>query len=157
MSNIRVVTPNDDIDTEREYPGFRADKEVLLLGAAGRFARDFTEALVLPATRLLIYSPGDFFANLKRKIAWERKALQYAQILVFWFSEASAPETLFMLGRVLGGEGPPSKPNPKIIIGVHPDSPHREFIKNQLIYWGSSVGIIAETLPELVEALEYYL
>lgn len=153
-SNIRVITPNDDIDTEREYPGFRADKEVLLLG------RDFTEALLLPATptRLLVYHPGDF-ANLKRKIVWEQKALEYAQIVVFWFSEASAPEMLFTLGCVLGGSGRNrgAKPNPKIIIGVHPDSPHRELIKNQLIYWGSSVGIIADTLPELVEALEYYL
>jgi len=153
-TNIRVLEPNDDIDTEREYPGFRADKEVYLVGGGPNLQQDFIERLQTPHLKLLIYKLGDF-ANLKRKIAWEQKALQYAHVVVFWFSEADAPETLFTLGRVLGGH---RGPGTKIIVGVHPSSPHREFIKNQLIYVGGGTpGITAESLDELIEALEYYL
>lgn len=158
--NIRIITPNDDIDTEREYPLFRADKEVYLVGRSRDLQKDFIQRLSVgnhtTTKHLLIYKSGDF-ANLHQKVKWEQQVLEYTDIVVFWFSEnPSDSEALFTLGRVLGS--PTSKPNPKIIVGVHPDSPHRELIKNQLIYVGGGTpGIIAETLPELVEALEYYL
>ena len=162
---LRVFTPEDDIALERERPYKQSPPvEVFLAGGipgCPDWQKEFIDKFreILYKDNVIIYNPRlpEFVDTsdkaLQKQIKWEHEALGYAQFVVFWFpKESVCPTTLFELGHVLG-----RKDGPKIIVGVHPEYSHRRNIHYQLLYSEKTVGIIADTIDDLVEALDYYL
>jgi len=159
-SQFRVITCQNDIDVERERPGFPSKAEVFLAGCGDDFIEEFQKNTLTPHN-VLFYVPRGA-SNLRKRIKWEHRALECTQIVVFWFPALFAAQEylpshslFFTLGQVLA----PDHGNPPIVIvGVHPTNPDREEIEYQLTYrTKNNIGIIAESMEELAAALEYYL